>query len=533
MTKLLSIFLILCLFPYLLSAQQKVFNIVDFGAVGDGITLNTVAIQKAIDAASLAKGRVSIPKGRFVSGTIELKSNINLHLAEGAVLLGSDKRADYGDAMPLAFIKTENQKNITITGKGTIDGQARQLMADIFKRLKEGTLTDPEWKTKRPTEKNRPYLVYFNNCEGITVRQIQLKDGATWVHHCKNSKNIVMDSVCVESVAYWNNDGLDFTDCQDVVVSNCNINSADDAICLKSEDRNRLCENYKISNCTLRSSANAFKLGTSSHGGFKNIVVNNLIVYDTYRSAIALEAVDGGILENVRITNITAKNTGNAIFIKLGHRNKDSVYSKLSNIYIANVKVEVPSSKPDKGYEMEGPLMKYPPNVKPEKGKIISVSPYNHTSKDSLAIIYEHNVFPSSVTGLPGHPVKNVTLENIEITYEGGGNAEKAFLPVDSLHIITEAEKSYPEFSMFGELPAWGFYVRHVEGLTIKNFTLKLKKPDYRVAAIFDDVKTLNLEKFQVPYCNTLPVIVLNKTKNVKKKNLSLSISEKEAIRER
>ena len=173
----------------------------------------------------------------------------------------------------------------------------------------------------------------------------------------------------------------------------------DDGICLKSEDRNRRCENIYIANCTVRSSASAVKFGTASWGGFKNITVRDITVYDTYRSAIALEVVDGGVMEDIDIRNIKATNTGNAVFIRLGHRNKDAVISKLRRVHIANVKATIPKGKPDKGYPMEGPLLRYP-----------------------------HNVFPASVTGLPGHPVEDVVLDNIDIQYEGGASKDSAYV---------------------------------------------------------------------------------------------------------
>jgi polygalacturonase len=300
---------------------------------------------------------------------------------------------------------------------------------------------------------------------------------------------------------------------------------------LKSEDRNSLCENVYIANCRVRSSANAVKFGTASHGGFKNITVRNIEVWDTYRSVIAIEAVDGGIIENIDVRNMTAVNTGNAILIRLGHRNKDTVFSKIRNVYIANIRVQVPGKKPDAGYPMEGPLLKYPPGfVRNPANLYQSVSPWNHSSIDTTAVVYQHNVFPSSITGLPGNEVENVMLENIEITYEGGSNREVNYFPLDSLHTITEAETSYPEFSMFGELPAWGMYIRHVKGLTMKNVNLVLENPDYRIGLLADDVKGLTLEKVNIPVCNALPAILLNNVKDHSIKNVKLPADAKTAI---
>ena len=170
------------------------------------------------------------------------------------------------------------------------------------------------------------------------------------------------------------------------------------------------------------------KFGTASRGGFKNVKIENIEVYDTFRSAIAIESVDGGILENVEVINISAVNTGNAIFIRLGHRNKEGEVGRLKNVHISNVTVQVPFDRPDKDYDLRGP-----------------------------AEPFFHNPFPASVVGIPGQYVQNVTLENIEITFPGRGNKGLAYLPLNRLHDVPELAENYPEFSMFGELPAWAF----------------------------------------------------------------------------
>lgn len=521
-------------------SAQKEYSIISYGAKPDGVSNNMIPIQKAIDDASKAGGgKVLIPRGRFLSGVIHLKSNVELNIHEEAVLLASADRNDYGPSMKAsAFIVAEDEKNISITGKGLIDGQCDLLITDIYKKLRAGKLQDDEWKEfnpwnqRRPSEKNRPRIIEFLNCDGVTVRNIHLQNSAAWVQNYKNCSNILIDSIHVFSNTFWNNDGIDLTDCKNARVTNCIINSADDGICLKSEDRNLYCENIFIGNCKVRSSASAIKLGTASKGGFKKITVRNIEVYDTYRSAVAIETVDGGLLEDVDVRNINAVNTGNAIFIRLGHRNKDSVYSQLRNVYIANVKVKVPKEKPDKGYPMEGPELKYPSNYKVDTTiKYQSVSPWNNSGIDSTAIPYPHNVFPSSITGLPGHYVENVKLENIEIIYEGGASKSINYFPLDSLNSITEATSSYPEFSMFGELPAWGLYVRHVKGLTLKNIQLKFLKQDFRAACVFNDVDRLNLSNVSIPSSKETPVIVLHNVRNKVLGQLQLPLPISKAIK--
>ena len=316
-------------------AQKKIFDIASYGAKGDGTTSNTLFIQKAIDDANTnGGGIVLVPAGKFVTGVIEIKSGVTLHLAAHASLLATTKRIDYGASNASALIVATNQHDIAITGKGTIDGRGPALLKDIYVMLNAGTLQDSEWKTEnpwhqvRPEERNRPKIIEFIGCDGVTIKGVSIKDGLCWVQNYKNCSNLVVDSIAVESNIFWNNDGIDVVDCRNVRITNSFFNADDDGICLKSEDRNRRCENIYVANCRIRSSASGLKFGTASHGGFKNITVRNISVYDTYRSAIALEAVDGGILEDIDISHVTATNTGNAIFIRLGHRNKDSVVSK-------------------------------------------------------------------------------------------------------------------------------------------------------------------------------------------------------------
>ena len=298
----------------------------------------------------------------------------------------------------------------------------------------------------------------MSDCQNIQIKDVTIRNAACWVQTYHQCRDMVFKNIRVESTAYWNNDGLDLVDCKNVKVSDCFINTADDALCLKSQSLQAMCENISIRRCTLRSSASAIKFGTASYSGFKHIRIKNIYVYNTYRSVIALESVDGGIIEDVKIKNIVGKNVGNALFIRLGHRNDSRPVGSIKNIFIKNLKADIPNAKPDKGYEHEGP------------------------AADSVS-----NLLPSSIVGLPNHPIQNVFLKNIDITFGGGGKKEIAYRPVNQLDLIPEHPKEYPEFSMFGELPAYGFFLRHTEGVHFKRVKVHLLAADYRPMLVKED----------------------------------------------
>jgi hypothetical protein len=268
----------------------------------------------------------------------------------------------------------------------------------------------------------------------------------------------------VDSKAFWNNDGFDIVDCDSVALTNSYIDAADDGVCLKSHDATRFCNNILVQNCIIRSSANGIKFGTASYGGFRNIRLLNNKVFDTYRSAIALEAVDGGFLENVVVDSLQSLNTWNAIFLRIGERVVGKK-GRLENIQIRNVHAEVPAGKPDAGYEYEGPIEDMPRNLTP--GIVIA--------------------------GMPDARIHGVLLENVDIIFAGGGNPMFAKVGLTDLDKVPEKAKAYPDFSMFGELPAWGAYIRHADKVEFRNVSLTCEKKDYRTAIVLDDVHQARL----------------------------------------
>lgn len=476
----------LILFLPLFARAGQEYKASQFGIRSDGSTLNTRSIQYAVDYIySKGGGTLVFEVGRYLTGSIHLKSNVDVELKEGAVLLGSLNPFDYDKLSFTALLLADGQSNISITGKGVIDGQGRQVANNIVALVHNGVITDV-LKSDRANEVIRPMLIYFRHCSNVTVRSVTLNNSACWVQTYDQCKQLNVDSIHVDSKAYWNNDGIDIVDCDSVQVTNSFIDAADDAVCLKSHDAAAVCSNVLVRNCTLRSSANAVKFGTASAGGFMHIKILNNKVYDTYRSAIALEAVDGGSIDDVVVDSLDAQNTGNAIFIRAGKR-MGTKRSAAGNIHISNMFVDVPATKADAGYEYEGPVEDQPRNISP-------------------AIV---------ITGLPGAPMDGIYLKNVTISMPGGGNKNIAYRSLDSLDSIPELPAKYPEFSMFKELPAWGGYIRHAHNINMQHVTLNCAAKDYRVAIILDDVQQAHIENSFIKQPGGMPDIYQHNTKGV------------------
>lgn len=429
-----------------------------FGIHSDGIGMNTRSIQFAIDYINKnGGGRLVFHVGRYLTGSIYLKSNVTIHLEEGAVLMGSLNPFDYDQHELTALIFAIDQENIGITGRGMIDGQGKAVARNVIEIINKGLIKD-KFRSGRPEVETRAMNISFLRCNNILIKGIMLKNSASWNQTYDQCKNMKMDSVYVDNKDYWNEDGVDLVDCEDVSITNSFFDAADDCICLKSHSAKYACKNILISNNTVRSSANGIKFGTVSRGGFSNIRIINNKVYDTYRSALALEAVDGGYIENIVVDGLQSYNTGNAIFLRTGERFAKG--SRFSNVTISNVYAEIPAGKPDAGYEYEGPIEDMPRNVSP--GIIIS--------------------------GVPNCIIKDVKLNNIEVKHPGGGYAFFANVPLNKLNTIPELSNKYPDFSMFKELPAWGIFIKHATGLEFNNVKISNEKKDFRMPVVLDDV---------------------------------------------
>lgn len=441
------------------NVSAKDYQVAQFGIYSDGIALNTRSIQFAIDYISKeGGGRLIFHVGRYLTGSIYLKNNVTLQLEEGAVLLGSLNPYDYDRVTFTALVFGINQQNIGITGKGMIDGQGKLVARGFTEIILKGFLKDA-FRNGRPEAEARPMNIYMRGCQKVVIRDIILKNSASWNQTYDQCKNLIIDHIYVDNKNFWNEDGVDIVDCDSVAVTNSYIDAADDGICLKSHDPKSFCNNIYLYNNVLRTSANGFKFGTASLGGFKNIRIIKNKVYDTYRSAIALEAVDGGFIEDIVVDSLEVYNTGNFIFLRVGERRAEKT-SRMNNVTITNVYAEIPLTKPDAGYEYEGPIEDLPRNVSP-------------------AII---------ITGLPDKKITNVTLRNVQVKHPGGGDPFFAKVSLDKLDSIPELPAQYPDYSMFKELPAWGVFIRHAEGIKFSNISFAAEKKDYRLPIVLDDV---------------------------------------------
>ena len=469
-----------------LTLHAKDYRASFFGIESNGTTLNTRSIQKAIDYIhDQGGGRLVFYVGRFVTGSIYLKSNVTIHLEEGAVLVGSLNPFDYDhNTYWTALIYAYDQENIGITGKGVIDGRGYEVAQNVLSMIHKGIIKDDVLKNDRPHESLRPQNIYFKGCKNIVIQGIIIKNPASWNQQYDQCKNLLVENITVDSKNYWNNDGIDIVDCDSVIVRNSYFDAGDDAICLKSHNANFLCQNVKIINNKMRSSANGIKFGTASLGGFKNIQIINNLVFDTYRSAISFAAVDGGAIENITVDSLQSLNTGNVIFLRIGER-KPGKKGRLKNVRISNVYAEVPATKADAGYQYEGPIEDLP-----------------------------RNISPVSIVGMPDVAIENIVLTNVEIHYPGGGNPNYAKVGLDELEKVPELPAKYPEFSMFRELPAWGFYIRHAKAITFDQVFITCHKADYRTAVVLDDVHGINFKglKVEEPGKKKKPVFWRNST---------------------
>lgn len=461
-------------------------NILEFGAKPDGKTLNTNAIQRAIDDVSQkGGGTVLVPAGIFLTGLIELKSRVTLSLAERSTLLGSTSMDDYkfdssssahNGPNPRHLIFAMNADDVAISGTGTIDGQGPSFWEPSDKAPPAEEWAGVASHDLTPKKGGRPSpLLLFANCRRLTVQDLHIQNSPGWTLHTINCDNVDIHGISIKNpVNGPNTDGIDITGSQNVTISNCSIETGDDAICLKSQNpfgpEPRLVKNVTVSNCHLSTCCNGFKIGTETEGGFENITFSDSVIFNNdvpYKqrviAGVALEIVDGGWIDGVIVKNIQMQRARTPIFIRLGNRKHVHDY--------------------------------------PQRG-IRSVQIDNIQAAEALV--------PSSITGLPGMEIRDITLSQLNFQNAIQGHPDWVKRP------IPEKETAYPESRMFGMLPASGLYVRHARNIRINDATFTSPQGEGRPTLIFDDVNGARLSEIRSsPISGGMPVLLQSNSSDV------------------
>jgi hypothetical protein len=451
------------------TTTQRSFDPRTFGAKGDGSSKDTSAVQQAIDTCFHAGGgTVNVTPGTYLIGTIVLRSNVTLYLEAGATLLGSTDIADYvlpddartallstnPKADPRHLIFAFRSDNIAIAGHGTVDGQSSHFLVRTGRTepKKEDLWKDVSaWGWKRMLAISP--MVELAACNNVRVEDVTLQNAVGWTLRPIACNSVVIRGVRIRNPVYSpNTDGIDPTSSQNVHISDCDIVTGDDAICVKNLSpyggENRICRNITVTNCRLSTGTNGFKVGIEGFGKFENIVFSNSVIYnddvpynERGTSGICIDMPDGGSIEGVTVSNITMNNVRTPIFLRLQNR-------------------------------MGKPTAKM-------TGSLRSVSISDVSAKGAI--------LTSSLTGIPGYFIEDVTLKNINIETEENGDAQWAKLDVPEL------ENKYPEAHMFGRLPSYGLYCRHIKGLKLQNVRIASTTGDPRPFLVAEDVDALTV----------------------------------------
>lgn len=490
-----------------------VFNVRSFGAKGDGKALDSPAVNKAIAAAAAAGGgTVHFPAGTYRCFSIRLKSNIALYLDQGSTIMAADPKdgdGKYDDPEPNqwdqyqdfghshwhnSLIWGDNLENISILGPGRIWGKGlvRSGGQSRTKQQNDALVNAPPdprqgpfgYPNRRDAVENGwgNKSISLKLCRNVIIRDISILHGGHFAILATGVDNLTIDNLKIDT----NRDGIDVDACKNVRISNCTVNSPfDDGICPKSSyalGYARVTENVTITNCQVsgydegtlldgtykrefRNASGTFsptgriKFGTESNGGFKNITISNC-VFD-YSRGLALEAVDGALLEDVTISNITMRDISNSpLFVRLGFRGR-------------------------------GPK------------ETTTVGAIRRVNISDIVVYNADPKYSSIISGIPGHSIEDLRLSNIRVYSKGGGSKEQAGLDPP------EKEDTYPEPTMFGELPAYGFFIRHVRGLQMRDVEVSYLKEDLRPAFWLSDVTGADFLHVRAQHAANVPTFDL------------------------
>ena len=415
---------------------MKVWNVLDYGAKRDGVTNDAPAIQKAIDECTAAGGgRVYVPAGQYMCGTIDLKDNVDLHLERGASLVASFNEADVkivehpdGRVEDSGyFVGSFHAKNVSLTGFGELYGQGYKVMFD------DGADGDYH-ECPLMSEGFRPRLTYLEDVENLTIRDITFRDSSLWTLHMAGCRRVLIQGIKIlNNNRGANNDGIDPDSCQDVVISDCFIETGDDAIVVKTTkpitEKYGPCENILIRGCVLASRDSALKIGTETHGDIRNIVMSDCVVQNCSR-AVGIWVRDGATIEDIMVHHITGAmrryansngrhfapdwwGKGEPIFISATHRrNKPGFAGTIRNITFDHIRVTAESSLFIRGEEIN-PIC----NVQLQDINITMKKQGTQATGFFDEQPSSRDVYPHEIPAIYARYANGLELENVKVTW--------------------------------------------------------------------------------------------------------------------
>jgi polygalacturonase len=419
----------------------------DYGAKADGKTKDTAAIQAAIDACAGTGGTVLLTNGTFLSGMITLKSDLTFRLDPSATLMGTQDDADYPSTSPptnntqlnncrKSLVYAESAKNVRIDGGGTIDGNG-----NLAKWIGPSSV-HPEY--------TRPMAIYTALCTNVAIDGITVKNAAMWGVVNLEADGLSLTNLTIDSTLSGNRDGIDVVDCHHVVIANDTIRSEDDSICIKSGSSVGV-DDVMVKNCHVQQSivANGLKFGTASYGSFSNVTFQDILVENVDKAAMAVESVDGADISNITFDHITVHQAGSPIFILLG----------------------------DRGTIPTGGVHKV--------GTIDGVT-FTNISGDNMKYNWSSPISGLLATDGTRHPITHLTFDQVSITNKGGLTSVPADPP--------EYMGQYPDPNLWGNMPAFGYFMRHVDGVAFTGCTTGVSPTDARQALVQRDVTDLTMK---------------------------------------
>lgn len=433
------------------------YNVRDYGAVGNGENLDSIGIQKAIDTCSKnGGGTVFVPAGQYVCGTIHLKSHVHILFEKAAIILGSRNISDfdpleenpsnnlYQDLSHSYFhhslFHADNVTDITLSGFGKIDMQSEWEITEDWCRACK--------------------IIAFKECSNVVIRDLVMLNATDLAVYLAGCEYVTISGLNIATHV----DGISPDCCKNVTISDCIVDAGDDAIvpkCSYTLGRLKSMENLTISNCVVRSSASAIKLGTESNSAFRNITITGCAIYDTGLKGLALQACDGAVIEGISISNITMQNVANPILMMVLDRARGPEGSKIGeirNVSISNVVIT-------------GPY--------PETYRATMAQNAEDFLNNNLTIRPDY--LPIIIAGQPDSVIKHVFLSNVQFVAPGGGTEKDRDIK------LNEVRDGYPIGTRFGKrFPVYGLFARHVDNLKLHNVDFMTEKKDERDAVLYE-----------------------------------------------